>query len=197
MNVVAEGVETTAEESVLRKLGCQLGQGWLYGKPSPAASAERQLALSGSGCVTALPAGASPYQQLHQLQTLYDHAPVGICFADLDFYHVVANDLFASIHGMTGAELAGKHISDVMDETTLETVKRTLWAAASSDEPVSQLYFTEDRRLQVFVARVLDLSKDIIGFSVVVVDLPDSLDEIQHPKSLTSPKRLRGVQKDD
>jgi EAL domain-containing protein (putative c-di-GMP-specific phosphodiesterase class I) len=35
--VVAEGVETVGQQSALQALGCSIGQGFLYGKPSPAA----------------------------------------------------------------------------------------------------------------------------------------------------------------
>ena len=34
MDVVAEGVETEAEREALRELGCDYGQGWLFGKPA-------------------------------------------------------------------------------------------------------------------------------------------------------------------
>jgi predicted signal transduction protein with EAL and GGDEF domain len=34
--VVAEGVETPAQHRFLRRLGCELGQGYLYGRPEPA-----------------------------------------------------------------------------------------------------------------------------------------------------------------
>ncbi|WP_409329786.1 putative bifunctional diguanylate cyclase/phosphodiesterase [Trujillonella humicola] len=37
MDVVAEGVETPAQLAVLRSLGCRLLQGWLIGRPVPAA----------------------------------------------------------------------------------------------------------------------------------------------------------------
>jgi len=36
--VVAEGVETVAQQRSLQDLGCLLGQGYLYGKPTPAAA---------------------------------------------------------------------------------------------------------------------------------------------------------------
>lgn len=38
LNVVAEGVETKAEERVLRALGCPLAQGFLFGRPTDAAA---------------------------------------------------------------------------------------------------------------------------------------------------------------
>jgi EAL domain-containing protein (putative c-di-GMP-specific phosphodiesterase class I) len=42
--VVAEGVETAAEHLVLRGLHVDLGQGWFYGRPGPAASLARPAA---------------------------------------------------------------------------------------------------------------------------------------------------------
>ena len=36
VSVVAEGVETAAEHAVLRSLGVDGGQGWLFGRPTPA-----------------------------------------------------------------------------------------------------------------------------------------------------------------
>ena len=34
-SVVAEGVETTLQRDVLQGLGCELGQGFLFGHPAP------------------------------------------------------------------------------------------------------------------------------------------------------------------
>jgi PAS domain S-box-containing protein len=34
--VIAEGIETAAQEHMLRELGCSMGQGYLYGRPRPA-----------------------------------------------------------------------------------------------------------------------------------------------------------------
>nr|WP_279629403.1 EAL domain-containing protein [Pannonibacter carbonis] len=42
ITVIAEGIETRAQEDVLRRLGCHIGQGYLYGRPM---SAEDLLAL--------------------------------------------------------------------------------------------------------------------------------------------------------
>ena len=35
MNLVAEGIETVEQSSLMAELGCQCGQGWLYGRPTP------------------------------------------------------------------------------------------------------------------------------------------------------------------
>jgi diguanylate cyclase (GGDEF)-like protein len=43
LDVVAEGIEETAQTDQLRELGCHLGQGYLYARPGPAAEVRRLL----------------------------------------------------------------------------------------------------------------------------------------------------------
>jgi diguanylate cyclase (GGDEF)-like protein/PAS domain S-box-containing protein len=43
VSVVAEGVETVGQKNILRELGCDLGQGYLFGRPMDAAAADRLL----------------------------------------------------------------------------------------------------------------------------------------------------------
>ena len=45
MDVIAEGVETQAQEEFLAAIGCWFGQGFLFGKPVSAEDAERMLLL--------------------------------------------------------------------------------------------------------------------------------------------------------
>jgi EAL domain-containing protein (putative c-di-GMP-specific phosphodiesterase class I) len=44
--VVAEGIETTAEQDALRDEGCRLGQGYLYSRPEPAGRITEALGLA-------------------------------------------------------------------------------------------------------------------------------------------------------
>ena len=44
MTVVAEGVETEEQAELLRELGCDLAQGYLYSRPAPLARVEAWLA---------------------------------------------------------------------------------------------------------------------------------------------------------
>jgi PAS domain S-box-containing protein len=173
ITVVAEGVETVAEETILRSLGCDLGQGWLYGKGAPDAEAHEVLTSRSSVNGATCPLDASPFQQLHQLANLYEKAPVGLCFVDMDFRHVRTNDRFASIHGMIGAEIEGKTIYDVMECEPLQTTIGLLTDAAATDQPVLRDYVLRGRNVQVTAARVHDIAGDIIGFSVVAIDVTD------------------------
>ncbi|MDP3815617.1 EAL domain-containing protein, partial [Pseudomonas sp.] len=43
LKVVAEGIETPTQLELLRGLGCQFGQGYLFAKPLPASEAEALL----------------------------------------------------------------------------------------------------------------------------------------------------------
>ena len=52
IEVVAEGIETEAQFHLLREMGCEVGQGYLFARPLPAVEAGRLLALSQSSGAT-------------------------------------------------------------------------------------------------------------------------------------------------
>jgi EAL domain-containing protein (putative c-di-GMP-specific phosphodiesterase class I) len=43
LSVTAEGIETPAQQAQLRLLGCEFGQGYLFGRPQPWQAAEALL----------------------------------------------------------------------------------------------------------------------------------------------------------
>ncbi|WP_375598311.1 putative bifunctional diguanylate cyclase/phosphodiesterase [Devosia sp. Naph2] len=47
MRVIAEGIETSDQAAILRRYGCQMGQGYLYSRPVPAEDATKLLQLFG------------------------------------------------------------------------------------------------------------------------------------------------------
>ena len=60
ISVVAEGIETETQFEMLRAMGCDTGQGYLFAKPLPAAEATRLLAPSRSSVATRAEVGAKP-----------------------------------------------------------------------------------------------------------------------------------------
>jgi diguanylate cyclase (GGDEF)-like protein/PAS domain S-box-containing protein len=58
LSVVAEGIETSEQAEMLRDLGCGLGQGYLFGRPEPAAELERRAGLVDRG--SQVTAGGGP-----------------------------------------------------------------------------------------------------------------------------------------
>jgi predicted signal transduction protein with EAL and GGDEF domain len=53
LKVVAEGVETQAQANLLKDIGCELAQGYLYSRPAPAETIEQLLRKSHSASVPA------------------------------------------------------------------------------------------------------------------------------------------------
>src|SRR5271170_362545 len=100
LTTVAEGVEDKAHADMLFYLGCELGQGWLYGAPVTAAelpavmAKEAQAPPAGAPMLAADMAfnlEASPTERLAQLQAIYEGSPVGLCFVDRDLRYVSQN----------------------------------------------------------------------------------------------------------
>jgi diguanylate cyclase (GGDEF)-like protein len=72
MRVVAEGIETRAQLSVLQNLGCDFGQGYLLSKPKPSHETERRLYEHPNW----LPFGTQIHDSHHSPQTANESLPV-------------------------------------------------------------------------------------------------------------------------
>lgn len=75
--VIAEGIETAAQETAMRRLGCRLGQGFLYGRPRPAG--EVVLPYTGRSATTA---GAVSSEQPLRRSTQTELRPIDPAFAE-------------------------------------------------------------------------------------------------------------------
>jgi PAS domain S-box-containing protein len=124
MMTVAEGVETSAQASMLLFLGCDLGQGWLYGRPAEAEAIPQILTAPPRMFASAMPAATDgsplagveslPAERLAQIQAIYDGAPVGLCFLDRKMRYVSLNRRLAEINGTPLWAHLGKTVAEVI-----------------------------------------------------------------------------------
>jgi PAS domain S-box-containing protein len=182
---VGEGIETEEQAEMLLHLGCELGQGWLYGRAMPAdeirymIGAEPQVAsarVTGDRRqVSSLE--ARPTQRLAQLQAIYDGAPVGLCFLDRNLRYVSLNRRLAEMNGVSVACHLGKTVKEIIPESypRLEPyLLRALHGEAISEVEVlrpGSRPGDAEWTAKLSYQPALDESGEVIGVSVAVADV--------------------------
>jgi PAS domain S-box-containing protein len=141
LTTVAEGVETIEQAEMLLWLGCDLGQGYLYGEaiaardldppalaalqatqfPSPFDDPARDLAddrAAGNGADRAAHRTLEnlPAQRLAQLQAVYDGAPVGLAMLDVNLRYVSINRRLADMNGHPIEAHLGRTVREMIPE---------------------------------------------------------------------------------
>jgi PAS domain S-box-containing protein len=126
LKTIAEGIETHKQSDMLVRLGCEMGQGWYYGRPAPAEQLPSLIELRRPRAVLRTSdqgVGRSvfcreglPSQRLAQLQAVFDGAPVGLGFIDRDLKYININRRLAEMHGLSIEEHYGKTLAEVIPE---------------------------------------------------------------------------------
>lgn len=196
LTTVAEGIENETQADILRWLGCDVGQGWIYGPPvaardllkivdAPMSTATHTLHDSPASdlitCIEPLPS-----QRLAQLQAIYDGAPVGLAFVDADLRYVSVNQRLASLNGIAVEDHLGRKLSDVMPREIYQKVEPYLHRALKG-EAITGLELTrpvtpanpEPMTLLVSHQPARDEGGEVIGISVAIVDISERMRVIQ------------------
>jgi len=185
---VAEGVETQEQANMLLWLGCDLGQGWLYGKPVPAAELPGMVAEVRARTIVTVPAPleeasimsleALPTQRLAQLQAIYDGAPVGLCFLDRKLRYVSLNKRLAQMNRVPASAHLGKTVGEIIGNffPRIEPFLRR----ALQGEPMSgievQRTFPDSSEISLILSYqpARDETGEVLGVSVAVMDVTNA-----------------------
>ncbi len=187
LTTVAEGVETREQAEMLLWLGCELGQGWLYGKPVPAeklaaviSDLEQRLPSilpnEAMGRVSCSSLDSLPSQRLAQLQAVYDGAPVGLAFLDLDLRYMNLNRRLANMNGRPMEEHLGRTVPEMIPELFPQVepyIRRALKGEAILGVEITKPSpgANEGRTILLSYEPARDEAGEVVGVSVALVDV--------------------------
>jgi PAS domain S-box-containing protein len=185
LNTIAEGIETEEQADMLLRLGCDIGQGWHYGRPATAEvlssiiRSRHPLLISrprheskgiSFNCTEGLPS-----QRLAQLQAVYDGAPVGLSFIDRNLKYININRRLAEMHNLSVDDHYGKTIAEVIPELypLIEPhVRKALNGKGTCDLEIREPWSGEHDRRTYLVSYqpAFDEAGEVVGVSCAIKD---------------------------
>jgi PAS domain S-box-containing protein len=188
LQTVAEGIETQEQSDLIVRLGCEMGQGWHYGRP---ASAEKLGSVIEYRQTVAVPRSSDegvgysvncreglPSQRLAQLQAVYDGAPVGLSFIDRNLKYININRRLAELHGLSIESHYGKTLAEVIPGIypLIEGyVRQALNGKGTWDVEIREPASHGHRRRTFLVSYqpAFDEAGEVVGVSCAVMDFTD------------------------
>ncbi len=170
--IIAEGIETKMEADLLKKLGCDFGQGFFFGRPTRAEHVPDMLNALGAQTREPGPLDLSCNIKIAQLEALYANAPIGVCFIDREDRLVNANTLFCEIMGVKLESILGVNIYDCFpDEAVTFADEKATLLQGGNIKPMHIILPDERRTALLSLAPVLDEVGDVLGLLCMLSDV--------------------------
>jgi len=181
LTTIAEGIETEEQAALLQGLGCDLGQGWLLGRPVLAEEMAALLAAkpwqSTSAASTFRAPTVPPPHRLAELQALYNSAPLALGLLDRNLRFISANQRLADFHETVPELLIGQSVTDALPkefQAFEPAFRQALAGRAISGITVPKPATTLGEPDQLFALSIqptFDEDDDVIGISIAVMEL--------------------------
>nr|MCU0537170.1 PAS domain S-box protein [Hydrococcus sp. Prado102] len=120
-------------------------------------------------------------RQLSEIESIYNTAPIGLCFIDTDLRFVRINEQLAQINGLPASEHIGRTLREIIPEMAddLEPLYRQV---IESGEPILNLEVSGTNRAQPGVVRdwlvsyypLKDGEERVLGVNVMVQEITES-----------------------
>lgn len=189
LTTVAEGVENEEQAELLLWLGCDLAQGWLYGRPQAAEAipqmmmstrrSEARLAALANSRRNSTSLQVTPAARLAQLKAIYEGVPVGLCFLDRRLRYVNLNQRYAEFDGVAIEDHIGKTVQEIIPQVfpAIEPfLQRALHGEAIFDEPIirpSREPGGPEMETLITYQPAKDETGEVVGISVSVLDVTE------------------------
>jgi PAS domain S-box-containing protein len=183
---VAEGVETREQAELLMWMGCDLGQGWLYGRPASTENLSEMMAhgkfpipMTSGLSEGPISLEGPPVHRLAQLQAIYDGAPVGLCFIDRKMRYVSINRQLAEFNHVPVLSHLGRSPEEVIPQVFPQVenyIRRALAGEAVNGVEVYKPPLQPGGQSQTLLCSyqpVRDEAGEVLGVSVAVMDITE------------------------
>jgi PAS domain S-box-containing protein len=119
-------------------------------------------------------------ERISELQTLYQQAPIGLCFLDRDLRYVKINECLARMNGRPAAEHIGRSFREMVP-WLVDTLEPVLRRVVENGEPIENVQFggrvsADSQHLRHYVASyhpVKDSHGITLGINVTVMEITE------------------------
>jgi PAS domain S-box-containing protein len=189
LEMIAEGVETEEQADMLIWLGCEVAQGWRYGKAQAASEILRMIAAEPIPSPPALSTPgddwatssleALPNLRLAQLQAIYDGTPVGLCFLDKRLRYVNLNRRLAEMNGLSVKSHLGRSVQEMYPQW-FPVYEPFLLRALQGEATIGALLHRpgagageRDKELLASYQPAWDEADEVVGISISLLDVTE------------------------